>query len=325
MKIGLLDIDNPLILAPMEDVTTTPFRLICKRLGADIVYTEFTSSEALTREIPRALQKIKIMEEERPIGIQIFGASEESIRDAVTIAEGFRPDFIDINCGCWVRNLVTRGEGAALLKDLPRLELIMRAAVKATTLPVTIKTRLGWDAKSIVIVEAAKMAEQAGIQAVAVHCRTRSQAHTGEADWQWLEKIKKAVTIPIIGNGGVSTPQDVRRMLETGCDGVMIGRGALTNPWIFQQAKHYLKTGTQLPEPELKERIDLCVDHLRLAVEHLGLRDGVIPFRKYYIAYLKGLPHVGRLRSDLMHLTDLETIIHRLYQFLEQNTLMAGV
>jgi len=238
MNIGDIHIEQPIALAPMEDVTDAAFRLICKRLGADIVYTEFTSSEALIRDIPRALSKIQISDEERPIAIQIFGGVEESMEGATQKAESFNPDFIDINCGCWVKKHVGRGEGAALLKDLPHFEKIVRSTVNATKLPVTVKTRLGWDADSIVILDVAKMVEQAGAKALTVHCRTRSQAHRGQADWHWLERIKKVVSIPVIGNGDVTTSEDVKRMFETGCDGVMIGRGAITNPWIFQQAKH---------------------------------------------------------------------------------------
>jgi tRNA-dihydrouridine synthase B len=319
MKIGAIDINQPLLLAPMEDVTDTAFRIICKRLGADIVYTEFTSSEAVIRRIPHALKKIQITEEERPIAIQLFGGAEESMEKAARMAERLSPDFIDINAGCWVKNLVTHGQGAALLRDLPRLEKIVRTTVQATRMPVTVKTRLGWDDKSIVILDVAQRIEQAGAVAIAVHCRTRSQAHRGDADWQWLEKIKKAVSIPVIGNGDVTTPEDVRHMFETGCDGVMIGRGAISNPWIFQQGKYYLKTGRHLPQPTLKEKIGLCIEHLKLSVHHNGLRHGILPFRKYYIGYLKGVPHVGKLREDLMGLADLDTIIERLNQFLEQN------
>lgn len=325
MEIGSVKIEKPIILAPMEDVTDTAFRIICKRLGADIVYTEFTSSEAIIRGIPRVLQKIKITDEERPIGIQLFGGVETSVGDAARLAESYGPDFIDINCGCWVKNHVAHGHGAALLKDLPRLEKIVQSTVKATRLPVTVKTRLGWDANTIVIEDVARIVEQAGAKAIAIHCRTRSQAHTGKADWHWLEKIKKTVTIPVIGNGDVVSPEDVEQMFAIGCDGVMIGRGAVANPWIFRQAKHYLQTGRHLPPPTLEEKINLCVEHLRLSVQNRGVRDGVVPFRKYYTAYLKGTPQVGQLRQDLMQLVDLDKIIKRLYQFLEQNTALMEV
>lgn len=317
MNIGSVKLEQPIALAPMEDVTDTAFRLICKRLGADIVYTEFTSSEALIRDIPKALEKIQITDEERPIAIQLFGGVEESMEEAARKAESFKPDFIDINCGCWVKNHVSRGEGAALLKDLSHFEKIVASTVKATRLPVTVKTRLGWDASNIVILDVARMVEQAGAKALTVHCRTRSQAHKGEADWHWLEKIKKVISIPLIGNGDIESPEDAKRMFETGCDGVMIGRGAVINPWIFQQTKHYLKTGQHCPCPTLKEKIDLCVEHLKLSVELKGVRGGLIPFRKYYSGYLRGIPGVAKLRADLMQLVDLEAIIERLDQFLD--------
>ena len=320
MKIGTINIDNPVILAPMEDVTDTAFRIVCKRLGADIVYTEFTSSEAIIRGIPKALHKIKIAEEERPVAIQLFGGVEASMAEAAQRAENFGPDFIDINCGCWVKNHVAHGHGAALLKDLPRFEKIVRSTVNATKLPVTVKTRLGWDTNSIVIEDVARMVEQAGAKAIAVHCRTRNQAHNGKADWQWLEKIKKIVTIPVIGNGDVMTPEDAQRMFAIGCDGVMIGRGALTNPWIFRQTKHYLQTGEHLSAVPLEERIGLCIEHLKLSVHHNGLRDAIIPFRKYYLAYLRGIPNVSKLRQELMQLADLEKIIDCLRQFLVHET-----
>jgi len=315
MKIGPLEFKNPIALAPMEDVTDAAFRLICRRLEADIVYTEFTSCEAIIRDIPRAMDKIRITDEERPVAIQLFGGVKESMEEATRRAETLGPDFIDINCGCWVKNHVSRGEGAALLKNLPSFEKIVSSTVKATKLPVTVKTRLGWDANSIVILDVARMVEQAGAKALTVHCRTRSQAHQGEADWHWLERIKKVVNIPVIGNGDVTTPEDVKRMFETGCDGVMIGRGAIANPWIFQQAKYFLKTGRYMSEPTLAEKIDMCICHLRLAVELKGLRNSLIPFRKHYTGYLKGIPNVAQLRSDLMQLVDLDKIIARLKNF----------
>lgn len=320
MKIGPIDIEKPIALAPMEDVTDIPFRLICKKMGADLVYTEFTSSEALIRDAKTALRKIKVTDAERPVAIQIFGGLETSMEKAAQVAESFKPDFIDVNCGCWVKDVVKRGEGAGLLRDLPKFESIVRSTVQGTKLPVTVKTRLGWDENSIVILDVAKMVEQAGAQALTIHCRTRSQAHDGFADWNWLEKIKKVTSLPIIGNGDVATAEDVKRMFETGCDGVMIGRAAIGNPWIFKQAKHYLKTGELLPPLTLQERVEICIEHLKLSFEYKGVRGGIIPFRKHYAGYLRGIPHVAQLRADIMRLEELDAIISRLYRFLDEHS-----
>lgn len=318
MNIGKLQFEKPICLAPMEDVTNVSFRLVCKQMGADIVYTEFASSEALIRDIPRVMSKIKVNDEERPVGIQIFGGNEDAMEKAAAVAEECQPDFIDINCGCWVRNHVARGEGAALLKDLPKFKRIVKATIKGTSLPVTVKTRLGWDQDSIVILDTAQMLEDAGVEALTVHCRTRSQAHEGRADWSWLEKLKKKVRMPIIGNGDLMTPENVKEMFETGCDGVMIGRAAIGNPWIFKKIKHYLETGSHLPEPSLEERIGVCIDHLKLSVSEKGLKDGTIRFRKYYAGYLKGIPHVSKLRFDLMQLIDCDAVINRLKKYLDE-------
>jgi len=319
MKIGAVDIDKPLCLAPMEDVTELPFRLICKRLGADIVYTEFTSSEGIIRDIPRIMEKIQIAEEERPVSIQIFGGRPEAMSGAAEVIERLNPDFIDVNCGCWVKNHVARNEGAGLLRDLPLFEQIVKATVKGTKLPVTVKTRLGWDDQSIVILDVAKMVEDAGAKALTLHCRTRSQAHSGFADWSWLEKIKKVLSIPVIGNGDITCPEDVKAMLETGCDGVMIGRGAIANPWIFRQSKHFLKTGEHMPEPGIEEKIQVCIDHLKLNVQYKGEKYGVVTFRKHYVGYLKGLPNIAPVRSELMQYTDLDPVLMRLQKYLEES------
>ena len=319
MQIGKLQLHQPITLAPMEDVSDIPFRMICKRFGADIVYTEFTSSEAIIRDTPRAMRKIEICDEERPVGIQIFGGVESSMADAAKIAEENNPDILDVNCGCWVKNHVSKGEGAALLKNLPHFERIVKATVKATKLPVTIKTRLGWDHNSIIILDVAKMVEQSGAAALTLHCRTRSQAHNGLADWNWLEKVKKAINIPLIGNGDLTTPEDIRAMFETGCDGVMIGRAAIGNPWIFKRAKHFMQTGVLLPEPTVEERVKVCIEHLRMAVNYKGQRDGVITFRKYYAGYLRGIPNIAQLRGDIMTMIDIESVIKRLYQFLDES------
>ena len=317
MKIGSIDINKPLCLAPMEDVTELPFRLICKRLGADIVYTEFVASEGIIRDIPRVMEKIRIAEEERPVAIQIFGWRPEAMAGAAEAIEKLKPDFIDINCGCWIKNHVARNEGAGLLRDLPLFEKIVKATVKATGLPVTVKTRLGWDEQGIVILDVAKMVEAAGAKALTLHCRTRSQAHRGFADWSWLEKIKKVISIPVIGNGDITCPEDVRAMLETGCDGVMIGRGAIADPWIFKQTKHYLEFGEHMPEPGIEEKIRICIEHLKLNVQYKGEKYGVQTFRKHYMGYLKGLPNIAPVRSELMQYTTIDPVVERLQKYLK--------
>lgn len=316
MHIGSLKFDHPIALAPMEDVTDVTFRLICKRLGADIVYTEFTSSEAIIRDIPKAFKKITVVDAERPVAIQLFGGIDDSMEAAARKAETFHPDFIDINCGCWVKNHVARHEGAGLLRDLDRFERIVRSTVKGTSLPVTVKTRLGWDADSINILDVARMVEQSGAQALTVHCRTRSQGYKGQADWEWLHKIKKVISIPLIGNGDVTTPQEAKAMLATGCDGIMIGRGAISNPWIFQQIKHYLSTGQEPTGPSLKEKVELCIEHLRLFVTIKDVPNPVLPFRKYFVGYLHGIPHIAHLRRELMRLETPNAIEDSLWHFL---------
>jgi len=318
MRIGHIELNQPLALAPMEDVTDIPFRLICKELGADLLYTEFASSEGLIRDARRSLQKIRVVEEERPVAVQIFGGLETSMEAAAAVAEQAKPDFIDINCGCWVKKVALREAGAGLLKDIPKFRAIVESVIRGTSLPVTVKTRLGWDAKSIVILDVARMLEDIGVKALALHCRTRDQGHRGDADWSWLEKLKGAVSIPIIGNGDLTTPEDVKRMFETGCDGVMIGRGAIQNPWIFNQTKHYLATGEHLPPPTLAERVATCVKHLRHSVEYKGERKGVIEFRKYYSGYLKGQPGVSKLRQELMTFHEMEPAIARLERYVDE-------
>jgi tRNA-dihydrouridine synthase B len=318
MRIGNFEIDKPLALAPMEDVADYPFRMICKAYGADILYTEFASCEALVRDIARTMRKIQITEAERPIGAQIYGSAEASMEKAAAIAELAGPDFIDINCGCWVRKIALRGDGAGLLKDLNKFESVVRSVVKGTRLPVTVKTRLGWDSDSIRILDVARMVEQNGVQALTVHCRTRVQGYSGEADWSWLEKIKTVISIPLLGNGDVKTPEDVKHMLETGVDGVMIGRGAINNPWLFHQARHYLATGGPLPPPTLEQRVETCIRHLHAAVEYKGERRAVLEHRKHYAGYLKGVRNVARLRAELMLFTEMEPIVERLRRFVEQ-------
>jgi len=309
------DVEYPLALAPMEDITDVTLRLLARRRGADLVFTEFTSSEAIIRKIPKALKKIEISDQERPVGIQIFGGRESSMAQAAKIVETYQPDWIDINCGCWNKNHAFRGEGAGLLRDLPRLKSIIKEIIRSVKIPVSVKTRLGWDHKSIIILELAKMVEQLGCCALTVHCRTRAQGYKGQADWEWLEKIRKTINIPLIGNGDIVRPQDALHMFSIGCDAVMIGRAALTNPWIFHQTKHFLKTKGHLPLPSLDQRINACLEHLRLIIKNRGKRDGIIRFRKFYAGYLHDVPYGAHLRSELMHLFEYEEIKRKLLEF----------
>lgn len=315
MQIGNITIDKPILLAPMEDVTDTPFRLICKRLGADILCTEFTSSEALIRSVRSAFYKISLRDEERPIGIQIVGAREEAMAEAARLAESANPDFIDINCGCWVRDIAARGEGAGLLKDLKKFESVIKAVVKATRLPVTVKTRLGLTQDNIVILDAAKIAQDQGAKVLTVHCRTKSQGYSGKADWSWLEKIRKVISIPLIGNGDIKTPEDAKTVFDLGCDGIMIGRAAISNPWIFEQAKHFVKTGAHLTEASFKDRVELCIEHLMLSVQFKGKKMGVVDFRKHYAGYLSSFPFVAKLRAALIAMNDADEIVKQLRKF----------
>jgi tRNA-dihydrouridine synthase B len=312
MKIGNIDIDNPVVLAPMEDVTDKSFRIIAKKLGADIVYTEFISSEGLIRNAAKALKKLEMFQDEHPIGVQLYGGNIDSMVEAVKISEEVRPDLIDINCGCWVKKVAGRGEGAGLLKDLPRMEKMVSAIVKIAKLPVTVKTRLGWDSDSIVILETAKMLESIGVKALTVHCRTRAQGHSGSADWSWIPKIKEKVSIPIIANGDITSPEKAKYLFdEMNADGIMIARAAIGNPFIFREIKHYLKTGKFLQQPGLEEKISVLIEHLKLTFEVRGKR-GIFEFRKHYSTYLKGLPNIASFRAELMQYTEIEPILEKL-------------
>ncbi|MGD1044697.1 MAG: tRNA dihydrouridine synthase DusB [Bacteroidota bacterium] len=326
MRIGTIDIERALLLAPMEDVTDQAFRIVCKRLGADIVFTEFVNSEGLVRNSLKTIKKMDFREEERPFGIQIYGGEESSMEGAARIAESLMPDIIDINCGCWVRNVVGCGAGSGLLRDIPKMERIISAIVKSVKLPVTVKTRLGWDAESIKIVDIAQMVEQTGAAALTIHCRTRSQAHKGETDFSWIPKVKSAVSIPVIANGSLDTPQKiVHTFQETGCDGVMIGRGVIDNPWLFQQTKYFLATNALLPEPTIEERFRVLIEHLILSTECKGERKGVIEFRKHYSGYLKGLYGASKVRQEMMQYIDLVPAVQRLYQYKEDLLAYAAV
>ena len=320
MNIGSLKLKSqPLFLAPMHEVTDIPFRLTCKRLGADVMVSEFVSVEALIRNVDKARKKLRILDQERPVGIQIFGKNVEAFREAVGVVQEFQPDFIDINAGCSAGKHAARGECAGLLRDLPLFEKIVRAAVSASSIPVTVKTRLGWDQDSMVILEAARMIEQAGAKALTVHCRTRKQSYKHPADWSWLSKIKQVISIPLIGNGDVTCPEDVQAVFETGCDGVMIGRGALQNPWIFREARYFLDNGTYISPASLDERIKTCMEHLKHYAHYHNIQSGLYAFRKFYAGYLKGIPGIAGLRKDLMSLNDMSHIEQRLTKFLNES------
>ena len=301
-EIDKIKIINALLLAPMEDVTGIGFRKLCKEMGADIVYTEFVNSDGLIRNNKKTAKKMTITEEERPVGIQIYGADIESMVEAAKISEGLNPDIIDINAGCWVKKVVKRGAGSGLLKDPDYMEKMVEAIVNAVDKPITVKTRLGWDSDSIIICEVARRLENVGARALTIHCRTSRQGHSGEVDWSFISKVKEEVSIPVVVNGGVFTAEDVQRAFnETGADGVMIARGAIQHPWIFREAKHLIETGSLLTEISMEERIETALRHLKYEIEYKDEeRQAVIPFRKYYTGYLKGLHHSSKIRQQLM-------------------------
>ncbi len=318
LKIGEIEIQNAILLAPMEDVTDVSFRLVCKELGADLVYTEFVNSEGLVRANEKTHKKLKIIEEERPVGIQIYGANIESMVGAAKIAEAENPDLIDINAGCWVKKVVGQGAGSALLKDPPYLQKLVESIVKSTSLPVTVKTRLGWDSESIKILEVAKRIEDAGAVAITVHCRTRKMGHTGEVDWSWIPKIKEIVSIPVILNGGVLSAYDVKKAFdETGADGVMIARGAIGNPWIFLEAKEIMQTGNIQTVIDEEIKIKSSLRHLKLAINVKGERRAVLEHRKFYTGYLKGLYNASKIRAELMKYTEYSGVEETLMKYLE--------
>ncbi|MBO6571284.1 tRNA dihydrouridine synthase DusB [bacterium] len=315
---------KPLFLAPMEDVTDSPFRQICREKGADIVFTEFISSEALIRDSEIALHKMSFDESERPFGVQIFGGREEAMHGAAKVALNNNPDVVDINFGCPVYKVVNKGAGAACLKDLDMMERMAGTVVDAVTdRPVTVKTRLGWDDDTIKIQEVALMLQKLGVKALTVHARTRCQKYKGDARWEWLKKLKNTpgLEIPIIGNGDVTSPELAKKMFdETGVDGVMIGRGAIGNPWIFEQSRHYLETGELLPEPTLEEKLNVCAEQLRKSVVHQGEKYGVVIMKKHYGQYLKGIYNGKKLRMELMKHDTMDPILEILLNFKEEDT-----
>lgn len=310
--------DKPVLLAPMEDVTDSPFRQVCKQQGADVVYTEFISSEGIIRESDRSLHKMRFEESERPFGIQIFGGREEAMEGAAKIAEANNPDLIDINFGCPVYKVVNKNAGSACLRDLGMMERMAATVVGATSLPVTVKTRLGWDEQTIRISEVALMLQDIGVKALTVHCRTRKQGYKGEARWDYLKMLKNTpgLHIPIIGNGDIKTPQDAKKVFdETGVDGIMIGRAAIGNPWLFRQVRVYIETGELIPEPSLREKLEVCADQLRASVMHHGERRGVIMMKKHYGNYLKGVENGKHLRIEIMQHDEMDPILELLLNF----------
>ncbi len=316
MKIGEIDLGpRPLLLAPMEDVSDPPFRILCKRQGADLVYTEFISSGGLVHDAADSVKKLEFCEEERPLAIQIFGGDLAQITAAVEIVDGVGPDIIDLNFGCPVKKVVCHDAGAAILKDLPKMRRLAEAVVSRTSRPVTVKTRLGWCEESIRILEVARLLQDCGVQALAVHARTRSQMYKGQARWEWLRRLKEDadLRIPLIGNGDATTPEKVRDMFEqTGVDAVMIGRGAIGNPWIFRDARHLMEHGCLPPPPAWAERLQTAAEHLELKCRWLGEKRGVLEMRKMYGGYFKGMPGATALRTRLMEITELRPALELL-------------
>uniref|UniRef100_A0A7V3E718 tRNA-dihydrouridine synthase n=1 Tax=Ignavibacterium album TaxID=591197 RepID=A0A7V3E718_9BACT len=318
-KVGNIEINKAVLLAPMEDVTDLSFRLICKELGADVVYTEFVNSEGLVRGSEKTHKKLKIHDSERPVGIQIYGGDPVSMIEAAKIAEDENPDLIDINAGCWVKNVVGCGAGSALLKDPEFMQKLIKGVVDNVKIPVTVKTRIGWDENSIQILEIAKRLEDIGVAALTVHCRTRKMGHRGEADWSWIPRIKEVVKIPVVLNGGVFTPEDAKRAFdETNADAVMIARGAIGNPWIFLETKELLSTGKILTNIDEELKIKTCLKHLQLAIEIKGERRAVIEHRKFYSGYLKGMHHASKVRSELMQFYDFASVENCLLNYLDE-------
>lgn len=309
VRIGDIELGEfPLLLAPMEDVSDPPFRIVCKEHGADLMYTEFISSEGLIRDAIKSRKKLDIFEEERPVGIQIFGGDEEAMALSAQIVDATHPDLLDINFGCPVKKVVCKGAGAGVLKDIDLMVRLTRAVVKNTSLPVTVKTRLGWDDNTKNIEEVAERLQDVGVQALAIHGRTRTQMYKGDADWTLIGKVRNNphIRIPIFGNGDIDTPQKALEYRNRyGVDGIMIGRAAIGYPWIFREIKHYFATGEILPPPSVEERIAACRKHLLGSVQWKGETLGILEMRRHYGNYLKGLPDIKHFRTQLVTTGDL--------------------
>jgi len=318
VKIGSIELEGtPLFLAPMEDVTYKSFRHICKQNGVDVLYTEFVSSEALIRDVEKTRLKMEIEDDDRPIAIQIYGYDIESMANAARIAEELQPDFIDINFGCPMKKIVKKGACSALLQDLPKMQQMAAEVVKNVSLPVTAKTRLGWDEKNKVILEASERLQDIGISALAIHGRTRSQLYTGEADWTLIGEVKNSpkIKIPIIGNGDINGPEKAAELLkQTGVDGLMIGRGAIGRPWIFNEIKHYLKTGELLPPPTVTEIIHQIKDQLRVTADWKGNETtAVLMMRRHFARYFPGIANFRDHRIKMLQATQIEDL-HQIMQ-----------
>ena len=304
VKIDTIELgDFPLLLAPMEDVSDPPFRALCKEQGADVVYTEFISSEGLIRDAAKSVMKLDIYEKERPVGIQIFGANLESMLRSIEIVEASNPDIIDINFGCPVKKVVSKGAGAGILKDIDLMVSLTKAMVEHTSLPITVKTRLGWDEETIKIVEVAERLQDVGCKAIAIHGRTRKQMYKGAADWAPIAAVKNnpRMHIPVFGNGDVNTPERAKEMRDSfGLDGAMIGRASIGNPWFFREVQHYLKTGKKLLNPTMSERIEAARRHLQMAIDWKGEKLGVFETRRHYTNYFRGIPHFKEYRMKMV-------------------------
>lgn len=311
-KIGNIELGAfPLLLAPMEDVSDPPFRALCKEQGADVVYTEFISSEGLIRDAAKSMMKLDIYEKERPVGIQIFGANLDSMLQTIEIVERSKPDIIDINFGCPVKKVVSKGAGAGILKDIPLMVKLTEAMVKHTNLPITVKTRLGWDFDSIHIVEVAERLQDVGAKAIAIHGRTRSQMYKGQADWKPIAQVKnnQRMHIPIFGNGDVDTPEKAMLMRdEYGLDGSMIGRASIGNPWFFNEIKHFFKTGEHLPKASIQQRVTMAKRHVDMAIKWKGETLGILETRRHYTNYFKGLRDIKSFRLKMVTADDVKTL-----------------
>ena len=321
VKIANIELGEfPLLLAPMEDVSDPPFRAVCKDNGADLMYTEFISSEGLIRDAMKSRQKLDIFDYEKPIGIQIFGGDEEALALSARIVDATNPDLLDINYGCPVKKVVCKGAGAGVLKDVDLMVRLTAAVVKNTNLPVTVKTRLGWDDQTRNIEEVAERLQDVGIQALSIHGRTRTQMYKGHADWSLIAKVKNnpRINIPIFGNGDIDTPQKALEYRNRyGVDGIMIGRAAIGYPWIFREIKHYFATGETLAPPTLEERVTACRKHLSGSVSWKGQKLGILEMRRHYANYLRGLPHIKDFRLKLVTTDDLSEIENILDEIVE--------